>query len=300
MRTGPWQDAPAPAVEQVSFGMASWYVSATGWPWASTARSVTSSPAGAESDVPLAANAVVTAERTTLGAVVNSALVLGRYLWGWTPAAWAPEMPEDATAVEYEGDVVLGPVTVSGGVVATAYHLASAGRPADVTQEATGQVVAASGVTRSGQTVSVPALSPSVIHGWAPLAGMTVPTQAREPVGTSPTLPGDLTPVTFTSTQSGDLSLAVIVDLAASTTPPTAPLADGGWAHTLGYLGGAVDLAARALVTRPRYRFIYPGGGAWRLRQRQTLTGTDGWPLRQRQNGGHSGSWPLRQRQRGV
>lgn len=51
--------------------------------------------------------------------------------------------------------------------------------------------------------------------------------------------------------------------------------------------------------TPPRYRLITPGG-AWRLRQRQTLTGTDGWPLRQRQNGGHSGSWPLRQRQRGV
>jgi len=43
-----------------------------------------------------------------------------------------------------------------------------------------------------------------------------------------------------------------------------------------------------------------PLGGAWRLRQRQTLTGSDSWPLRQRQNGGHSGSWPLRQRQRGV
>jgi hypothetical protein len=43
-----------------------------------------------------------------------------------------------------------------------------------------------------------------------------------------------------------------------------------------------------------------PPLGAWRLRQRQTLTGSDSWPLRQRQNGHHSGSWPLRQKQRGV
>ena len=56
---------------------------------------------------------------------------------------------------------------------------------------------------------------------------------------------------------------------------------------------------ARFRYTPPRYR-IHTTGGAWRLRQRQSLTGTDSWPLRQRQNGGATGSWPLRQRQRGV
>ena len=49
-----------------------------------------------------------------------------------------------------------------------------------------------------------------------------------------------------------------------------------------------------------RYRWVYPTGGFWRMRQRQSRTGTDSWPLRQRQNGGHTGSWPLRQRQGGA
>jgi len=57
---------------------------------------------------------------------------------------------------------------------------------------------------------------------------------------------------------------------------------------------------ASAVYRPPRYRVVTPGGGQWRLRQRQSLSGADGWPLRQRQAGGHGGSWPLRQRQGGV
>jgi len=49
-----------------------------------------------------------------------------------------------------------------------------------------------------------------------------------------------------------------------------------------------------------RMRWIFGDQGAWRLRQRQTLTGSDSWPLRQRQNGLHSGTWTPRQLQRGV
>ncbi|WP_169165089.1 hypothetical protein [Cellulomonas taurus] len=59
------------------------------------------------------------------------------------------------------------------------------------------------------------------------------------------------------------------------------------------------EATASFTYTPPRYRIVTVNG-AWRLRQRQTLTGTDSWPLRQRQNGGHTGSWSLRQRQRGV
>jgi len=48
------------------------------------------------------------------------------------------------------------------------------------------------------------------------------------------------------------------------------------------------------------WRYSLDPIGAWRTRQRQTLTGSDSWPLRQRQNGGATGSWPIRQRQSGM
>lgn len=48
------------------------------------------------------------------------------------------------------------------------------------------------------------------------------------------------------------------------------------------------------------WELVVPGGGAWRLRQRQSLAGADSWPLRLRQNAASTGSWGLRQRQTGV
>lgn len=75
-----------------------------------------------------------------------------------------------------------------------------------------------------------------------------------------------------------------------------------GYTTSEALAGGAeiYAVAVRRYYTPPRWRFVLPGGGSWRLRQRQSLPGSDSWPLRQRQNGVHSGAWSLRQRQRGV
>lgn len=62
-----------------------------------------------------------------------------------------------------------------------------------------------------------------------------------------------------------------------------------------------VSMEFTATVTWPAYRYVFPGGGAWRARQRQALVGnTGGWPARQRQNGADTGAWSHRQRQAGA
>lgn len=300
MRHGPWQDPPAPAVESLAFGVAFWgHTDITGsWPWASSTIAATSTEV-LEQEIPEAVASVPAGRR---GDVTDTAglSVWGWHLWGWSPPAWEPDLPEGAIGVEFDGSVDVGPVTVAGGIAAAAEHLSDFGEgPSGITQAFSGKIVQASDVTRSGLTVTVPPLSPSVVAGWDELASMSVPAQDLAPSVESTGITG-VTPVPFEIPADGDLSIAMLVSLIQDTDPPEFPAPDGSRRHVFQYWAGNVDLTARALVTRPRYRFLYPTGGMWRLRQRQSLTGTDSWPLRQRQNGGATGSWPLRQRQRGV
>lgn len=86
--------------------------------------------------------------------------------------------------------------------------------------------------------------------------------------------------------------------------PLTAPagvpfVASSAW-DLYGVGAQVTGITVTRLWQPPRYRFVTPTRGMWRLRQRQSLAGSDGWALRQRQAGGHPGSWPLRQRQPGV
>lgn len=300
MRHGPWQDPPAPAVESLAFGVAFWgHTDITGsWPWASGSMSVLSTEVLKQPVPPALASLPATRRET--GTDTAGMSLWGWYLWGWTPPTWEPDLPEGAIGVEFDGPVDMGPVTVVGGIAAAAEHVSDLGEgPVGVTQAFSGKIVHASDVTRSGLTVTVPPLSPTIVAGWDDLAEMSVPAQDLAPSAESTGIVG-VAPEPFEIPADGDLSIAMLVSLIEEVDPPAFPAPDSGRRHVFQYWAGNVDLAARALVTRPRYRFLYSSGGAWRLRQRQSLTGTDSWPLRQRQNGGATGSWPLRQRQRGV
>jgi len=183
-----------------------------------------------------------------------------------TPGIPPDVIPPDAT-VEYRG----------AGVYTGAFHVTAA------------WAFASSGTTSPPVTVRFTDAFPTLAAPdpvWFPSAG-TLATWAE--VGTSSGAGGS---ASWESTGG-------LVSVAAAFTPQVTGETPTPGSGVISATADVTTITITRLYTPSEYRLHTPGG-AWRLRQRQSLAGTDSWPLRQRQNGTHSGSWPLRQRQSGV
>ncbi len=200
------------------------------------------------------------------------------------PPEW--EWPDGATDVEIEGPGTwLGPTTVNGSWSVNGAVPAGGSLQMPV-------------VGRLVQMTGFPTLDPGSMDDHVPTINDVVNGTVRDTLDAGVTTSGQIgltNPVVSFQTDAWPITV-----MAAPSThytgafAPTAGPTDGTWS-----IDTLLNLNISAPYRYPRYRFVFPGGGLWPLRQRQSLV-SGSWPLRQRQNGAHSGSWPLRQRQRGV
>lgn len=297
---GPWVQ-PDPGQEQIAFHVASWGELHLGgrWPFPIPAVSRPASLSG-----PILAGG--DASTTWWGRPTRDTVsVGGSIIYGFTPTGQEPPpLPEGAVGVEFHPDdtahLTSDAILYGTAVSRSAASWDDAAGPysfsprTDFVQalsavhwdfdESTGVVEVEEltyGDMAGNPTVGV-VHSPAIVHTVSPGAEWT-----------------DYTPFQTTAGPSEMLHLVSAPELMRTGVAPTLPASS--FLEVSVQTSAWIDSAV-AIVQRPRYRFVYPDplGGAWRIRQRQSLAGSDSWPLRQRQNGGHTGSWALRQRQSGA
>lgn len=287
MAAGPWEPAPAPAVEPIVFSAMSSARAALQqeWPLAPILGGSTPRTGGRVS--------AFTTTQAVFSAVRFPAAMRFAYmvefvaLDNYGPGPWSPPEapPPGAVGFEVETPATLDDIEVAG-TLTTQLNL---GSPDDTWPYprlnflSNALLIPGPYWSLSSTTLSIAEMDQSAFIASTPIA---------------------------TGTPSGDPVAGVVQWDEEFTWPLSGPALVGsgpqwlrGVTPPMGDIGYSMQanmvLGCEALVTRGRWRWLYDAQGVWRLRQRQSRSGSDSWTLRQRQNAG-SGSWGLRQRQRGL
>lgn len=291
---------PVPGVEPVQFRTRVWSagVAQSPDPWPVPLPPVTAdAPHGAPTLVgPGVGGRISSGPAGPAATVVN---VGGVVLYDFAPTPFLPPLPPGAIGVEVDGPAqIASTVEVSGGVVGGS-QVTHSPPTAVGTESFEAQVLIASHAhwALDGTHLTVEALTPGMMASWYVAGGVPVPGRTVLSQGSWPA-PGDEEFAgTFTATTAAESAINLVAVPSHLIWPFGVPAPAVGTGH---YRTDVRAPSATAVVARPRYRWVFPVQGTWRLRQRQTLPGADSWPLRQRQNGGATGAWPLRQRQQGL